>query len=436
MRRMRGWIRRRIWWIVLIVFVGAGCLVYRTDDINPPPVFVDASGHRFPGYTLKGALAKPSTSDVAQVEKVLDAHAEAVLSGDRAGFLSGDDSGRAPFVRSQRTEWQNVQRLKLSRLSYTYDGVLDPDQAFARPAFLVHVTTTYQLKTYDSSPVVADDGFTFVQEDGAWELAGESDADAQFEDDTQPVPWDAGAIDVYGDGQYLAVVDRGKQALARRIIALCHRGSRDSRALLGVADTRPTVVLASSHPTGYARFTDLDALAVTYPLSGPDGVTPGWSVVVDPEDVEEVAASPVVLPHEVTHLATEDYIADVPKWLSEGAADYVAWHKYGGLRAEMRWHHVSGALGTALPSSASFHRPDTEDLGYVEGTAAVTWLEEHRGRGAVLSLMRAFDAEGGYDVDFDPDRATAGILEHTFAITPTALAGSAYAELNAGTRGS
>ena len=191
------------------------------------------------------------------------------------------------------------------------------------------------------------------------------------------------------------------------------------------------MVLATSHATGFGKLSGPDALAVTYPLSGPDGVTPGWRVSVNPRDVDQVAASPVVLPHELTHLATQNYLADSPRWLVEGSAEYVGWHSHGGLA-----HGDAGArlrAETHRPRPAAGQRdvlqPPDIQLDYVEGTALVTWLEEHRGRDAVLSLMRAYDDAGGYDVSFDPDTATPGILSKVLGISPAALATAAYAEM-------
>jgi hypothetical protein len=248
------------------------------------------------------------------------------------------------------------------------------------------------------------------------------------------VPWEGRAIETYGDGHYLAVVDRG--ALARHIVALCHEGNRADQQLLGLTNTRPTVVLATSHAPGFAKLSGPDAEAVTDPLAGPDGVTPGWRVVVNPHDVNEVAASPVVLPHELTHLATQDYLACLPPWLSEGAAEYVGWHSQGGLPAATRARSYvqRRALPDELPVSSTFHREDVQ-LNYVEGMALVTWIEEHRGRDAVLALMRAYNDAGGYDVNFDPDAASPRLLSKVLALSPGALARAAYGELNAAVAG-
>jgi hypothetical protein len=432
-RAVRRWSVRHRWLLGIgIVLVGA-VLLDRLVDLNPAPVYTNAAGRHFAGFSPEGALQLPSPSDVSEVEKQLHVRAEAVLDGDRAAFLGVVDADRRAFAAQQRTVWANTRQLPLARLSYAYDGVLEPDEPLTTPSFLVRVTTTYEFEGYDSSPVQVDDGFTFVRQDGTWRLAGVGDADGQFDRNSLPVPWDdGGAVTTLGDGHFLVVVDRGRRADARRILALCHQGQRASQRLLGASTTRPTVVLATTHATGFQKFVGLDFAAVTYPLSGPDGVTPGWRVLVNPHDVGQVASSPIVLPHELTHLATQDYLADVPSWLAEGSAEYVGWHGHGGLAAELEGRGFSSPLDLPdeLPASPTFYRKEVQ-LHYVEGTALVAWLEEHKGRDAVLSLMRAFEDKGGYDVSFDPDRATPAILADTLGITPQALADAAYAEMNA-----
>jgi hypothetical protein len=249
--------------------------------------------------------------------------------------------------------------------------------------------------------------------------------------DVSSGPGDGRPIAAYADHRYLAVVDRGRRRLALRIIVRCEEGSRASNRLLGADDALPTVVLATSHVPGFEKLVGPDAEAVTYPLDGPEGTTSGWGVVVNPRELDHAVASPVVLPHEVAHLATQDYIAYLPAWLTEGAAEYVGWHSHGGLAAVMaaRGYRPS-AVATSLPRTSTFYRGDIQ-RNYVEATALVGWIEEHEGRGAVLSLMRAYADAGGYDLSFDPDAASTAILRDTLGVTPVDLARGEHAELEA-----
>jgi hypothetical protein len=386
------------------------------------------------GYSSNGTLQEPSNSDIAEVVKALDTRARAVLDDDRAAFLSTVDSDRTAFAAQQRVVWQNTRQLPFEKLSYEFDGLVEPDRPLSTPSFLARVTTMYQLRGFDSEPIQVDDGFTFVQQDGAWKLAGITDADDQFTQRNLPAPWDGGPIVAYADDDYLAIVDRGRLPLARRIVALCHVGSRTSGTMLGVENTKPTVVLATSHTRGFTTFSGPDAEAVSYPLRGLEGTTPGWSVVVNPRAVDDAASSRLVLPHEIAHLATQDYLAYLPAWLAEGAAEYVGWHSQGGLAAAVRLRqYTPQTLPDTLPISAGFYRGDFQ-LHYVQGLALVSWIEEHRGTSTVLALMRAYAEAGGFDLSFDADTASADILRDQLEMTPAVLARAAYDELNATAR--
>jgi hypothetical protein len=191
-------------------------------------VFRNQAGVIVPGYSLNGTLAYPSKNDVAQVVQALNSRAQAVLDGDRAAFLSTVDSSHRSFYGRQEKAWANTRQLPLASLSFAYDGVVEPDVPLRTATFLARVITTYRLAGYDTTPVQVEDGFSFVKRHGTWKLAGVGDADGQF---TQglPVPWEGSSIDTYGDGDYLAVVDRGRLSLARRIVALCHEGTATMR---------------------------------------------------------------------------------------------------------------------------------------------------------------------------------------------------------------
>jgi hypothetical protein len=420
-------------WMGGILALGVvGFLVNGLVKPPPPPVYTSHAAVHLPGYSSNGTLEKPTSADVAQVKKALATRAHAVLAGDRAAFMGVVDTDRSSFVADQRTVWRNTRSLPFENLSYTYDGLVEPDRPLATPALLARVTTTYQLKGFDTSPIEVDDGFTFVRQGGVWRLESVSDADSEFNQDALPVPWEGPAIETYGDSEYLAIVDRGRGELARHLVALCHQANRASDALLGSVDHQPTVVIATSHSRGFRKFTGPDALAVTYRLNTTDGRQSGWRLVLNPAYVDGVVADPVVLTHELTHLATQTYLPYLPAWLSEGTAEYVGWHAVGGLamQARERGYTSPRALPDLLPITSNFYL-ENEQIHYVQGMALVTWIEQHRGRDAVLALMRAYTDAGAGNPSYDPDVATSHVLRSTLGITSAALARSAYAELNA-----
>jgi hypothetical protein len=383
------------------------------------------------GYSSNGVLEAPDAADLAQVRGALATQAKAVRTGDRAAFLREIDSDRSAFATAQRIVWSNTQKLPFTAFDYTYDGVVEPDTPLRTASFLVHVTTTYQLRGFDASPVQLDDGFTFVKQAGTWKLASVSDADGRFGSDDLPAPWEGPAIDTFGDADYLAIVDRGQEELAHHLVTLCHEASRTSARLLGVANQTPTVVLATTHDLGFKKFTGPDAAAVTYPVLTGDGLTAGWRLVLNPGYVLGVVSDPVVLSHELTHLATEQYLRYLPKWLSEGSAEYVGWHAVGGLReAAIRRGFQARPLPPRLPISADYYL-DHVSLNYLQGQALVSHLVARYGSAKVLELLRAYGTAGAAQPSFAPDVATPRILRSVLGISTTELARASYAELDA-----
>jgi hypothetical protein len=143
---------------------------------------------------------------------------------------------------------------------------------------------------------------------------------------------------------------------------------------------------------------------------------------------------PVVLTHELTHLATEQYLRYLPKWLTEGSAEYVGWHAVGGLaEAATRRGFRPHPLPARLPISADYYL-DHVTLNYLEGQAIVSYLFTHYGRQKVFALFRNFASAGAAHRYFDPDVATPHILRSVLGISTADLARNAYAELEAAAR--
>ncbi|MGC4110164.1 MAG: hypothetical protein QM747_07015 [Nocardioides sp.] len=429
---MRRWVIWGAWVGGIAALLAVGFLA--NSLVQPPkqPVYTTHSAVDLPGYSSNGTLERPTAADVAVVKQDLRTRAHAILDGDRAAFLGVVDTGRPAFAAEQQDVWENTRQLHFQMLSYTYDGLVEPDNPLHTPSFLARVTTTYELKGFDAAPIEVDDGFTFVKQNGAWRLASVSDAEGQFNGHTLPVPWEGKPMQAFGDADYLAIVNRGQESLARHLVALCHQANAAASQLLGSQNTRPTVVLATTHTRGFKKFSGPDALAVTYRVPTADGQLSGWRLVLNPEYVGRVVADPVVLTHELTHLATQSYLSYLPSWLAEGTAEYVGWHAAGGQAAQAKWRGYTSprALPDRLPITSNYYVQNVQ-LNYVEGMALVTWIEAHGGSEQVLALMRAYAAAGSGDPSYDPDVASDHVLRTTLGISGAALAHAAYAELNA-----
>ena len=424
--------RRRALWIAgALAFVVVAWYANRPTPAPPEPS--DTTVVRVPGYSSDGNLENPSASDLSQVRALLDARAKAMLHHHRAAFVRGLDPGDHGFDRAQEVVFDNARHFPLQQLGYEVESVVYPDHTLTTPTLLVRVRTTYQLRGYDTAPVQVEDGYSFVQQDGHWVLSSTSQADHQFRQDDLPPPWDGRAVTTYDDHHYLAVVDAGEEQRARRIVALCHRVESAAHDLLGVSGEHPTVVIATTRSKGFAGYSSDQSAAVTYPVLADDHVV-SWRMAVNPRVVPQVLSEPTLLTHELTHLATQEYLPSAPKWLSEGAAELVSFHDQGGLRAALSYHGWGQGrplhLESALPISSQAFYGDRGHLHYVESTAAVTWLVEHRGASTIGALFRAYraaaTAAGGR---IDPDLVTDRLLARVAHVRKADLLAGAYQEL-------
>lgn len=104
----------------------------------------------------------------------------------------------------------------------------------------------------------------------------------------------------------------------------------------------------------------------------------------------------VVLTHEVTHVAVDAPLADMPVWLLEGFADYVALAGgdvpvYRAARQALERVREDG-LPDGLPGAADL-RPTAPDLGatYEEAWLVCRFLAAEHGEDALVELYRAVD---------------------------------------------
>jgi hypothetical protein len=427
------WLRRSMWSLVGVSSLVAIHLINKPAELAMQGQAAHYGKHAvvsLPGYSSNGALTSPGATDLAEVRSELDDQAKAVLSGNRAAYLRPVDTARRWFLVSQRVVWHNTQQLHFDTFTYHVDGAMEPDRILHQPSLVVRVTTTYQIHGFDSKPIELEDGFTFVKRHGTWKLASTSDADASFHQDYLPAPWDGAAIAVYGDSRFLAVVDRNRVGLAHQLVALCHRAQRASATLLGVSNHTPTVILATSHASGFKTFSGPDTAALTYAPKTTDGeYNSGWRMVLNPEYVDVVATDPIVLTHELTHLAMQSYLRYLPKWLSEGSAEYVAWHGHGGVAGNLAQRRIHPhALPDRIPDSSDFYL-DRYSLHYVEGQALVSFIVQHYGTGKLDELLEAFTESGRAHPEVDVDVTSPHLIASVLGTTDQELARAAYRQL-------
>ncbi|MFJ7767209.1 hypothetical protein ACIQ1J_01920 [Streptomyces sp. NPDC097107] len=328
----------------------------------------------------------------AEVQRVLDRRAEAVLDHDRAAYTrTGTGAG-----------FDNLGEVPLAAWSYRVTGVdRTGDTATA------DVELRYRIEGHDRGPVATGRTVRLSRDgaDGRWTV----DSDRPAERSGQQ-PWDQGAVEVVrgthglvlGVGQstgalrrYADLADRAVPAVsdawdgdwARRVVVLVPKSLEGMAGLLGSP--------ASSY-RGIA--------AVTTGETGGRERAPADRIIVNPDAYGLLGdlGKQVVLTHETTHVATRaDTTAATPLWLSEGYADWVGYRD--GDRApaeaapEMAGAVAEGRVPASLPTDEDFgFTADADELAraYEGGWLACRMIADQWGEDRLDAFYRAV---GGHE---------------------------------------
>ncbi|MCL7366821.1 hypothetical protein ACUJ8N_22130 [Streptomyces sp. ESR1.13] len=290
-------------------------------------------------------------SDRADVQRVLDRRAAAVLAHDAAAYArTGNSAGLG-----------EVSAIPLAAWSYRVRTVeRTGDRATA------DVELRYRVDGYDRGEVAT--GRTLrLSRDGAggrWSVDSDRPAGKSGQQ-----PWDQGAVDVVrgkhslvlGVGQptgtlrrFAGLADRAVPAVsdawdgawARRVVVVVPRSLEAMAGLLGSP--------ASSY-RGIA--------AVTTGETGGRERAPADRIIVNPDAYGLLGdlGKQVVLTHETTHVATRaDTTSATPLWLSEGYADWVGYRTSDRTAAQAAPELAEAVAGGEPPARL----PADEDFGF------------------------------------------------------------------------
>lgn len=326
----------------------------------------------------------------AEVQRVLDRRAEAVLDHDRAAYTrTGTGAG-----------FDNLGEVPLAAWSYRVTGVdRTGDTATA------DVELRYRVEGHDRGPVTTGRTVRLSRDgaDGRWTV----DSDRPAERSGQQ-PWDQGAVEVV-QGTHSLVLGVGQSAGALRRYA-----DLADRAVPAVSDAwegdwaRRVVVLVPKSLEGMAGLLGSPAssyrgiAAVTTGETGGRERAPADRIIVNPDAYGLLGdlGKQVVLTHETTHVATRaDTTAATPLWLSEGYADWVGYRDSDRAPAdaapEMAGAVAEGRVPASLPTDEDFGF--TDDAGelaraYEGGWLACRMIADQWGEDRLDAFYRAVGA--------------------------------------------
>lgn len=339
-------------------------------------------------YVAPSPVQGSEVADPAAASATVAALQEAVASGDRAaaGALAADEDARDLLEALAA----NAAALDLTDVTFRY--VTETGRTSGPDAWEGVVAVTWRIQDFDVASARIEIPMAFTDRGRGISRIGGG---------TERVPlWLTGAVQVQrvpGAIVFASGDSADLPSYARRV----RRAASEAREVVGGTIGLVVEVPADSAALHRALGADqgaYDAIAaVTAPVDGSRVEGSPVHVFVNPavyDDLDPVAAQ-VVMTHEAVHALTGAVLArNVPLWLIEGFADYVALRDVdlplaktaGQIRAQVRKNGVP----SALPADSEFD-PAGMHLGAVyEAAWQVTLtLADRRGEDALVAFYRA-----------------------------------------------
>nr|WP_128376147.1 hypothetical protein [Streptomyces cavernae] len=345
-----------------------------------------------------GSTAPDTTT--ADVQRLLDRRAAAVLDGDAAAFAATSDASAAGEPAAARAVFANLRHMPLAAWSYRLTQLRRSGTGATADAEL-----GYRVDGYDRAPVRAARTLRLTRTDGRWYVASDRPARGSGQQ-----LWEQGPVRavhgerslVLGVGQpraglrdYADLADRAVPAVSR-----AWRGEWSQRVVVLVPKTLAGMAALLGAPaSGYRGIA-----AVTTGEAGASARSPADRIIVNPEAYGLLGdlGRRVVLTHETTHVATRAQTsAATPLWLSEGYADWVGYLGSGRTAAqaapELRTAVREGRAPERLPADGDFaFAGDAARLAraYEGGWLACTMIAGRWGPDRLAEFYRAVGTHG------------------------------------------
>ncbi|AVH59193.1 MULTISPECIES: hypothetical protein [Streptomyces] len=300
----------------------------------------------------------PSDTATAEVQRVLDRRASALLDRDEPAYRA---TGQPAAVDA---EFGNLRDVPLAAWSYRLTELRRSGDLATADAEL-----RYRIKGYDTAPVTAARTLRLTRSDGTWYVTSDEPAKEASEQ-----MWEQGAVRVVR-GEHSLVLGVGQTGERLRAYAdLADRAVPAVSNAWGTDWSGHVVVLVPKSLEGMAGLLGAPAsgyrgiAAVTTGEAGGSAKAPADRIIVNPDAYGVLGGfgKQVVLTHETTHVATRTHTTPAtPLWLSEGYADWVGYRGSGRTPAQVAPELVRAVAEGRVPAAL----PDDEDFGF-SGEAA------------------------------------------------------------------
>lgn len=370
----------------------------------------------------------------AAIQALLDRRAQALLEKDRDTFMATISDYNARFRERQADLFDGFSSMDVAEYSLEAEWGRYGDLArrsdirrYGGRVMLPLTEERYRIRGFDKAAAVEDMYFTFVERDGSWLIANDTDLDALGLFSGRH-SWDFGPVAPTIEGNFLLVqADRpGCATSPPDLTGIAQRGLERVEAYW-TPPWRKKVILvvpcdgeelqrmlqATFDPSKFVAFaySSLD-LAGGYRFTG-------HRVIVNPPVFSGRGADEAltILAHELLHVASRDVSGPfVPLLVDEGVADLVGYSGQAGALAFLDSVVAAGSFDGALPEDFAFSIGSGSEifLSYQEAHSAMSFVAERWGRDAVIDLymnLGARDYEVGlarWHLD-DALRATIGL---------------------------
>ncbi|MEZ5096953.1 MAG: hypothetical protein R2731_13115 [Nocardioides sp.] len=374
----------------------------------------------------------PTEEDFAALTAVLRTRSRAVRQRDEKLFLSVVDRRDPSFVRTERTLYANLTSLPLAH--YSVDAVPDylvPDpvpgaSALLAPSAVEHV----KIQGVDVRPAGYAVRLTFVRRGDRWLIGGErADDQGTLNEAGVARPWFGPALATRVEGTTVLALDRRREARADELMSSLRSGIASDAEVLGMKPTFDVFVDATSRGA-LSKLNTLDtaedAAAVSFaavtldPADDRPSRYAGERIKLNPHYLDDLVGDEQVLRHELTHFLMSRY-GSVPRWLSEGLAEYVA--RYPHPPSDWAfppdyYRRIQQVAGDGPPVSGLFGTEPFED--YTLSWCAVSYLVRSFGMTRVKEFIGDFRPTGA---DVYGDDQVNRLLKKHFGISRAGFVG-------------
>jgi hypothetical protein len=394
--------------VVVLPLLLVSALALRGDGTSSAP----GSGTQSSGMntTDARAVADPEAVRAAAAAAALFRQQQAVTTQDERAFAATFAS--TPRARDLAEEiFANLTRMPLSSYSLRYVG-----EVSGGARWTADVQARWALAGYDQRPVAVELRATFVRRGEVAKLVDLSAPGAG-----RTPEWLLGQLDVRRVGAALLLSAQPERS--DEIASLTRRAVRDVRRVLGrwpgtVVVVLPRTTKGLEQLLGASAGSHDSIAAVTSAADGTSDATTPVRVLLNPRVFTALGrtGARVVLAHEATHAATGAGTSDLPLWLVEGFADYVALARApvpvevaaGQALSRVRREGPPAGLPSDGDFSTAAHRLG---VSYESAWLACRLIAQQNGEDALVRFYRRAQRAGGVGAAFE---AVLGTDERTF----------------------